>query len=164
MTTKRGKTVSFYFPAEAIDEQSLWENLPSKGEWVVEKLREDSMQIEAKILERLNKINKEELELKSRLETVRKKRQLMRAKLTPEMAEMRHENALRRLYVEAFDGNIQGAKDLGERFINDGDITKDELDKTLAEVQKKKERLAGAGAVVPAQKPRKEAEAAGGRP
>ena len=159
MTSKKGKTASFYFPAEAVAEQEYWERLPQKGQWVVEKLREEVLHLENHIVKRLDEIEKEKAELEARLEKVKKNRIVMRSKLTDEQMSLRHENIIRRLFVEAYDGNTPAFKELGDKGIRDGDVTQDEIDKVLVDVQKKKDVLKASEPAAAVKMPKKEKEA-----
>ena len=154
---EKGRTVTFYLPNK--DGQELWDRIPNKGNWVIEKLQEDALQFENHIVKRLEDIEKEKVELHARLESIKKKRVVMRSKLTDEQMSLRHENIIRRLFVEAYDGNMPAFKELGDKGIRDGDVTPDEIDKVLVDVQKKKDVLKASEPAAASKMPKKEKEA-----
>lgn len=157
---EKGRSVSFYLPAK--EGQELWERLPNKGQWVVEKLQQDALQFENNIVKRLEDIDKEKKDLQEQLERVRKNRIVMRSKLSDEQIIQRHDNIIRRLFAECYDGNAATFTELSEKGLREGDVTQDEIDRVITDVQKKKERLQ-APAASTASKPPKETAKEGAR-
>jgi len=139
---EKGRSVSFYLPAK--EGQELWERLPNKGQWVIEKLQEDALQFENSIVKRLDDIEREKKELQERLERVRKNRLVMRSKMSEEQVTQRHDNIIRRLFAECYDGNAAAFTEISEKGLREGDVTQDEIDRVITDVQKKKERLQAA--------------------